>query len=97
MLVEMGNKLFITFLIVIPNLLGIISNLSLLNLLFRYIFPTLFAKTSCMMNPFLYGLTNASLRQEFRQLWLGGCRKKIDHNFDQERQSRHNQSKYDPK
>ena len=48
------------------------------------------------MNPFLYGLTNATLRQEFRQIWFGGCRKKIDHDFDhQERPSRLNQSKYD--
>lgn len=39
----------------------------------RYIFPTVFAKMSCMMNPLLYGLTNASLRREFRQLWHDMC------------------------
>ncbi|CAL8104565.1 unnamed protein product [Orchesella dallaii] len=31
---------------------------------FWYIFPTIFAKTSCMMNPFLYGLTNSFLRKQ---------------------------------
>ena len=64
----------------------------------RYIFPTLFAKTSCMMNPLLYGLTNASLRQEFCRLWRGGCRNKMDNEFDQERaQSRRSHaSKYVP-
>lgn len=39
----------------------------------RYIFPTVFAKTSCMMNPLLYGLTNASLRRQFELLWSEVC------------------------
>lgn len=39
----------------------------------RYIFPTVFAKMSCMMNPLLYGLTNSSLRRELRHLWQDIC------------------------
>lgn len=39
----------------------------------RYIFPTVFAKMSCMMNPLLYGLTNSSLRRELRHLWQDMC------------------------
>lgn len=40
---------------------------------FWYIFPTVFAKMSCMMNPLLYGLTNSSLRRELRHLWQDMC------------------------
>ncbi|XP_046461217.1 rhodopsin, G0-coupled-like [Daphnia pulex] len=40
---------------------------------FWYIFPTVFAKMSCMMNPLLYGLTNSSLRRELRHLWQDIC------------------------
>ncbi|CAG7724177.1 unnamed protein product [Allacma fusca] len=39
-----------------------------------YIFPTIFAKTSCMMNPILYGFTNRFLRKELLSVlkkWFG--------------------------
>jgi len=40
---------------------------------FWYIFPTCFAKCSCMCNPIIYGLTNASLRSELRKLFRQVC------------------------
>ena len=52
----------------------------------RYIFPTVFAKTSCMMNPILYGSTNATLRNEFWKLWRqmrrSLCASKVGHERD---------------
>ncbi|XP_067658376.1 visual pigment-like receptor peropsin [Haliotis asinina] len=33
-------------------------------------FPTFFAKASCMMNPFLYFLTNSTLRQKAKRLFI---------------------------
>ncbi|XP_063853998.1 rhodopsin, G0-coupled-like isoform X2 [Scylla paramamosain] len=40
--------------------------------LFWYVFPTVFAKTSCMMNPLIYGLSHKLLYRELKVL-LGSC------------------------
>ncbi|XP_037799280.1 uncharacterized protein LOC119594290, partial [Penaeus monodon] len=40
---------------------------------FRYVFPTVFAKTSCMMNPIIYGLSHKLLRRELLKLLRTCC------------------------
>ncbi|XP_063598912.1 rhodopsin, G0-coupled-like [Penaeus indicus] len=40
---------------------------------FWYVFPTVFAKTSCMMNPIIYGLSHKLLRRELLKLLRTCC------------------------
>ncbi|XP_045119136.1 uncharacterized protein LOC123509077 isoform X3 [Portunus trituberculatus] len=41
--------------------------------IFWYVFPTVFAKTSCMMNPLIYGLSHKLLYRELRVLLSSCC------------------------
>ncbi|XP_076356851.1 neuropeptide Y receptor type 4-like [Tachypleus tridentatus] len=38
-----------------------------------YILPTMCAKSSCMMNPIIYGFTNHTLRGAMQEIWLSVC------------------------
>ncbi|KAK7066577.1 hypothetical protein SK128_007734, partial [Halocaridina rubra] len=74
--VLMMNILMVLSFIVFWTPYAIVSLISMYNAdlsAFWYVFPTVFAKTSCMMNPIIYGVSHKLLRREFCRFLRSCC------------------------
>ncbi|XP_068206563.1 visual pigment-like receptor peropsin isoform X2 [Palaemon carinicauda] len=74
--VLMMNLLMVVSFLVFWTPYAIISLISIFKKdlkIFWYIFPTIFAKTSCMMNPIIYGLSHKLIRRELFRFLRNYC------------------------